>query len=85
MFRYLHTQALFGAAPRPHYAYPWRFLPAPRLRLTAGRPFSPHAPTLNWLGAALLWGRDRTSKAGYRHSPSNTLATSPTDDEQLAT
>ena len=34
---------------------------------------------------ALLWGRDRTSKAGYRHSPSNTLATSPTDDEQLAT
>ena len=48
-------------------------------------PSSPHPPTLNWLGAALLWGRDCTSKAGYRQSPSNTLATWPTDDEQLAT
>ena len=86
MFRYLHAQALplvrhLAHTMLTHGAF--SLLPGSDLPL--GAPFSPHPPTLNWLGAALWWGRDRTSKAGYRHSPSNTLATSPTDDEQLAT
>ena len=55
-----------GAAPHPHYAYPWRILTSPQYRPTARHSSSPHPPPLNWLGVALLWGRDHTSKAGCR-------------------
>ena len=59
-----------------------RFSPAPTYR-RAPLLYPPTHPKLAWRG--IVVGRDRTSKAGYRHSPSNMLATSPTDDEQLAT
>ena len=57
-----------NADPAPHRVKPLPIQVLHRAQALVARPPRPRPPS-TWPGAALFWGWDRTSKAGYRHSP----------------